>query len=389
MSNRVLLAGALLFSFVILTAAGVPAGAADKDEPELKPGGFAGRSGAVREKLLKEEGGNVASEAAVAAGLKWLALHQAVDGHWGLDDFSKAGKCKCGGPGVKEDIGGTALALLPFLGAGQTHKPAKGQIYSKQIERGLSWLAKKQAQDGQMGLGYQHALATIVLCEAYGMTQDANLKKATQRAVDCSVKWQHKAGGGWRYAPGTAGDTSVTAWHIQALKSAQAAGFDIPKEVWTGATKFLDSVGSADGSGYGYTGNQPSPSMTAAGLLCREHLGYGRRNPALVKGAQALGKVPPTAAYKNLYYYYYATQTMHNLGGNAWDGWNVKMRDLMIDKQDKGQDHQKGSWDPAGDAFGGQFGRLGTTSLALLILEVYYRHVPLYARVNAAKPDEK
>src|SRR5262249_12335379 len=86
--------------------------------------GFGGRWGATREQMLREGGGNTQSEAAVAAGLKWLAQHQSEDGRWGLHDFHKLGKCNCGTPGIHNDAAATAFGLLPFLGAGETHRPS-------------------------------------------------------------------------------------------------------------------------------------------------------------------------------------------------------------------------------------------------------------------------
>jgi hypothetical protein len=68
------------------------------------------------------------------------------------------------------------------------------------------------------------------------------------------------------------------------------------------------------------------------------------------------------------------------------------MRDILIDTQDQGLNpdrrDQKGSWDPSGDPWGGELGRLGDTSLKLLTLEVYYRHLPLYRREIGAMKDE-
>ncbi|MBY0523330.1 MAG: hypothetical protein K2R98_08020 [Gemmataceae bacterium] len=152
----------------------------------------------------------------------------------------------------------------------------------------------------------------------------------------------------------------------------------------TGVNAFLDKVGTQDGSGYGYTGPQATPRMSAAGLFSREQTGWGPKQPALVKGLETMRKLPPAAAFKDMYYYYYATQTVRNLGGDAWKAWNEKMRNQLISTQDQGQNgdkrDQKGSWDPTGDAFGAQFGRLGMTSFCILTLEVYYRHVPLYPR---------
>lgn len=186
------------------------------DEPKLAPGGFGGRTDKGKEHLLKADGGTNRSEAAVAAGLAWLGRHQAEDGSWNLSEFHKDGKCNCGNPGRDDRVTGTALAVLPFLGAGET---ARGGVskptYARNVERALKWLIAKQNAEGEISKGekgsrgYPHAMATMALCEAYGMTKDPALKGPAQKAIDAAVKWQHQAGG-WRYDPKEAGDTDVT-----------------------------------------------------------------------------------------------------------------------------------------------------------------------------------
>jgi hypothetical protein len=349
------------------------------------PGGFGGRSGATRQRLVLEGGGNSKSEAAVAAGLKWLVLHQAPDGHWSLDGFNQHGHCNCSGFGQHNDIAATAFGLLPLLAAGETHKNTKG-VYTKNVARALRYLLSKQARDGNFGGGmYAHGLASIGLCEAYGMTSDPMLKGPAQRALNY-IRAAQADNGGWRYEPRQAGDTSVTGWQLMALKSGQMAGLEVDDSrnpTFARATKFLNSVNTSDGSGYGYLGPSPTPTMTAVGLLCRLYLGTGPRNHGIIGGIHYLQQTPP-GSVNSIYYYYYATQVFHHVGGPDWQAWNAKMRDLLIAKQDKGLDpkkqHQKGSWSPAGDAHGGAGGRLMMTSLSLLTLEVYYRHLPLYRR---------
>ncbi len=363
----------------------------------LVPGGFGGRSGATRQKMLQEAGGNTVSEAAVAAGLKWLSLHQAPDGHWSIDGFRQHGKCNCTGEGNQNnDIAGTAFGLLPFLAAGKTHKPSSDNSYHKVVEKGLKYLISRQNSQGYFGGGayYAQGLASIAMCEAYGLTSDPLLKVSAQRAVNDVMRAQN-ASGGWDYSPGTLRtDTSVSGWQLMALKSGQMAGLEVPKKAMDGATRWLDRVQVPDGAGYGYDGPGDSFTMTSVGLLCREYLGWGPRNPGLIKGVEKLRRdFPPDnyASIHNMYYYYYATQVMHHFGGDAWDKWNPKMRDTLIARQDKGTErfhpHQKGSWSPAGDDHGGAGGRLMTTSLSLLTLEVYYRHLPLYRRDAVTKDD--
>lgn len=350
------------------------------------PGGFGGRSGATREQLLREGGGNTESEAAVAAGLIWLAQHQGDDGRWGLHDFHKLGKCACSMPGMHNDAAATGLGLLPFLGAGESHRPgSKNGVYAKTVERGLRYLIAHQSADGRLGDGYGHGIATIALCEAYGLTADPQLKTAAQRAINCCCAWQGK-NGGFRYTPRMEGDTSVSGWFVQALKSGQLCGLNIPRKTWEGIDRYLDAVAGGEfGETYGYTGpGEGSMSMTAVGLLCREYTGWGPRTPGLQRGIELLQQRPP-GSDADIYYFYYATQVVHHAGGAAWEAWNPLMRDQLIDQQDRGTDpkapHQKGSWTSRdGKVHGGDMGRHGITALSLLTLEVYYRYLPLYRR---------
>jgi hypothetical protein len=355
-----------------------------KEFPDAEPvavlkGPFDGRSGAAKRMLLKKGGGNEQSEAAVAAGLAWLARHQNQDGSWSASALNKVKNCSCGDPGHADPMYGTAIALLPFLGAGHTHK-ANGP-YAKQVERALKWMITRQNADGSFSAnGYIQGMAVIAICEAYGMTKDPMLKGPAQRALKAEIDWQGPDGG-FRYGPKQNGDTSVSSWHIQALQTAKLAGLDVPKATSNGIISFLDKVGTPDGGGYGYTGPAQSPRLTAVGGLGRLYQGWGLRHPGLQRIVQNLRKLMPAQGYNDMYYYYYATQVMHHVGGEAWDQWNPRMRDLLLSSQDKGVDpnkaDQKGSWSPGGFAFADQFGRLGQTCLCLLTLEVYYRHLPL------------
>lgn len=360
--------------------------------PKFVPGGMGGRSGATREKMVREGGGNTRSEACVAAGLKWLARHQAADGSWGPSDFHKDGKCNCSGPGHPDRMFGTSIGLLPFLGAGEVHRGVgKHSVYAKNVERAMRWILSKQNADGVLsGNGYIQGMSALVLCELYGLTSDPTLKGPAQRAINAVVNWQ-APDGGFRYGPKQAGDTSVTGWHVQALKSGMMAGLNVPTAAFTGINNYLDKVSTPDGSGLGYMDAKPTARMTAVGLLCRQYMGWGPRHPGLAKGVDGLrAKMSPTPTYKDMYYYYYATQVLHHMGGEAWDQWNAGangkagMRDMLVNSQDMGTNQerrdQKGSWDPAGDQFVNQMGRLGHTALCILTLEVYYRHLPLYRR---------
>ena len=352
----------------------------------------AARDPRLRVEMVTKEGGTTMTEAAVARGLRWLANHQSADGSWSLNRFHEAGQCNCGDPGgVGGKAPGTALAMLPFLGAGQTHLAGR---YQDTVSRGLRWMIQNQGEDGDLRAGsngtegmYTHGQATIVLCEAFAMTGDEELRVPAQKAVDFVLKAQYDDGG-WRYQPvqdrgqNSYGDTSVVGWQLMALQSARSANLTVPDEAWGRADLYLDSVSSQDGALYSYqirTG--PTPVMTAEALLCRMYLGWTKERPGLVNGVRLLAQDHmPTKGNFNIYYWYYGTQVMHHYGGPEWEEWNVQMRDLLVQSQRR-DGHAAGSWDKDGN-WGSQGGRIYVTSLATCTLEVYYRHLPIFRQIE-------
>jgi hypothetical protein len=347
---------------------------------------YAGRDPSVRARLLAEGGGTNETEAAVARGLRWLARYQNADGSWSLDKFHLAPGAAGDedGLGRQADVAGTALALLPFLGAGQTHRSGD---YRQVVLKGLSWLVQQQKPDGDLrgnGIGdmYAHGQATIVLCEAYAMTRDLQLREPAQKAVDFIIRAQHPAGG-WRYDPGQAGDTSVLGWQLMALRSGKMAYLSVPNTVFVKAANYLDSAQTDQyGGRYGYLpGHDATPTMTAEALLCRQYLGWPREHRGMKAGAYYLLDNLPSAKKLDssqpwFYYMYYATQVMRNMGGTFWQRWNDAMKATLLPTQRK-TGSLAGSWDPV-ERYGAQGGRIYTTSLAICTLEVYYRHMPLY-----------
>lgn len=349
---------------------------------------LAARDPRVRVEMIRQEGGTTLTEAAVSRGLRWLHLHQSNDGSWSLDRFHHTRSCdgRCHGHAtLRSDAAATALVLLPFLGAGQTHLVGR---YQDSVSLGLRWLIEHQEPDGDLRADsegnsgmYAHGQAAIVLCEAYAMTGDAQLQEPAQRAVDFIVAAQHEAGG-WRYRPGEPGDTSVLGWQLMALQSARAADLEVPQHVLENAGHFLDTVADFDGVLYAYMhGKQPTPVMTAEALLCRMYLGWDMSHVGLRNGVdQLIEKHLPDRGRSNFYYWYYGTQVMHHVGGAAWREWNHSVRDVLVDSQET-SGHQAGSWEPQGqhDVTGG---RLYTTALATCTLEVYYRHVPIFRQIE-------
>lgn len=335
--------------------------------------------------LVAQGGGSEGSEIAVARALRWLAAHQCPDGGWNFD-LKKCPTCRgaCSGSGATSEarIAATSLALLPFLGAGQTHRTGN---YREVVQRGLYFLKsqmKRTPQGGSFHEGggrmYSHGLASIVMCEAYAMTRDRTLYGPAQEALNYICYAQDPVGGGWRYTARTAGDTSVVGWQLMALKSGNMAYLSIPAPTLVGAKRFLDSVESGGGARYGYTGpinGSGHEACTPIGLLCRMYMGTPHDDPGLKKGIDWLSKRGPDKA--NSYYNYYGTQVMRHYGGDEWDKWNGVMRDQLVNSQ-ASKGHEMGSWHFSGEKHGDRGGRLYTTAMCTMILEVYYRHLPIY-----------
>jgi hypothetical protein len=176
---------------------------------------------------------------------------------------------------------------------------------------------------------------------------------------------------------------SVTGWFVMALQSARMAGLEVPSPTLERASKFLDEVARDGGSRYAYRIRDGATlTLTAEGLLCRMYLGWERSDPRLQNGVQYLLQNLPTWDEQNVYYWYYATQVMHHMEDSPWRIWNGEMRKMLPEKQVK-RGRERGSWDPNNDRWGGEGGRLYTTCLSLYVLEVYYRHLPLYKTGNS------
>ncbi len=300
-------------------------------------------SGARKGELLERYGGNAASEKSVAAALKWIAEHQDRSGGWTFGHSSVCrGQCKDDGDIPQATNAATALALLPFLGAGQTHLEGS---YKTTVHNGLKFLINRMKVTRSAtpygswhepgGSMYSHGLASIVMCEAYAMTRDPDLLQPAQLALNFIVYAQDPRGGGWRYNPKQAGDTSVVGWQLMAMKSGAMGNLVVPPESFRLANNFLDAMSVNDGAFYGY--DQPTSkvegrqSTTAVGLLCRMYLGWPKDKQGIKDGVAFLSKRGPSV--DDLYYSYYATQVLRQYGGEEWKKWNTVMRDSLIKAQ--------------------------------------------------------
>jgi len=347
--------------------------------------------------------------------------------------------------GRNADSGITALVTLAFLGAGYTHEVglysvqvdrALDWLIRQQDDQGC--LAGDARRYARM---YCHAMATYAMAEALGMQKEAvmdpvvdpdlltpapfvtsvvaassaamfgmppsihgavwsmavgatadsqawtmrrvrelRLRSALLKAVHYTIRQQHE-GGGWRYARGQEGDVSMFGWQLMSLKSAEIAGVKIPTTVRQRMGQFLSSVRQGeDGGLFGYRrGEEITPVMTAEALFCQQMLGFKRDSARNRESVRYLLDHQPRLSELNLYYWYYGTLAMYQYGGQPWKRWNAAVRDPLIDQQVANGDNT-GSWDPNGP-WGRYGGRLYSTAVATLTLEVYYRLLPLY-RMN-------
>jgi hypothetical protein len=221
---------------------------------------------------------------------------------------------------------------------------------------------------------YCHGMATLAIAEAYAMTGDDRLKWWVERAVGYSVAAQNSTDGGWRYRPGDAGDMSQFGWQVMALRTAEISGIAVPERSKRGMQRFLTTLSS--GRHGGLASYRPredvSPTMTAEALACRYFLNAGGDEPTIDEAANYLVANRPERGKLNLYYWYYGSLAMHQVQGNGWEKWNeaLQLRLLPAQRQDG---RFIGTWDPAGDLWGGYGGRVYTTAMGALCLQSYYR----------------
>jgi len=336
-----------------------------------------GRDPASKSAMLDAYGGTAITEAAVLRGLNWLKRNQDnKNGSWSLKGPYK--------DGVRDENreSATAMALLAFQGAG--HTTVRGE-FQMEVRRGTRFLLKRLQDDGNVYRGdlhnhalYTQAQTTMALSELFAMTENDGLRAPTQRAVDFCVRAQSSQGG-WRYRPGRDSDVSVTGWFVVALRSAQMAGLDVPSQVFIDAARFLDSCATRQAMDrYGYKPSEAAkPSMTAEALLCRQYLGWPQDDDRLLSGVRYLLDHPIEWRQENVYYWYYATQVLHHMQGDYWKRWNAVMR-VETPRRQVETGREQGSWDPHNDRWGMYAGRLFTTCFHIYMLEVYYRHLPIY-----------
>jgi len=342
--------------------------------------------------VAERRGGSMQTEAAVQAALKWLAANQAADGRWDPRKTQAGKETKVfghdrQGAGADADTGITALAVMAFMAGGHTHLEGEYQL---NVQKGLEFLLRNQAVDGSLSGNarlfartYCHSMALLAMSEALALTGDSRLIAPVQRGVDFSVYAQNKTDGGWRYQPGDRGDMSQFGWQVLAMHSAANGGIHVPMDTINRMKAFLNACCSGVGNGLAaYRPNQGvSTTMTAEALVCRYFL---EDQVALSTKQQATSRLLrelPSQHHINLYYWYYGTMAMYQTGGEPWEQWNQRLKSALITTQILKGD-EAGSWEPNG-LWAGYGGRVYSTAMSTLCLEVYYRYLPMYEIAEA------
>jgi hypothetical protein len=359
--------------------------------PTRDPETYRARRIEQRRAAALKNGGSVESERAVEASLKWMASVQEPTGFWsaarhggGAAKNDPQGQNRLDG-GLYADSGITGLVVLSYLGAGYTHQEGK---YADVVKPALKWLIDQQNANGYLGgkatrydMMYCHAIATFAIAEAYGMQSDPNsfpeLGDAVRNAIRLICAMQNDDGG-WRYGKGGESDMSMFGWQLMALKSAVNAGIPVPDETRRGMTKFLQAraLGTRGGLA-GYKLNEsPSPAMTAEALFCRQMFNVRPRDGASQEAVSYLRNNLPRLSVYDEYYWYYGTLAMFQQDGQGWEEWNRALRDTLVGLQ-RTQGPLAGSWDPNGK-WAGIGGRLYSTAVSTMSLEVYYRFLRIY-----------
>lgn len=347
-------------------------------------------------------GASQESEEAVARGLRWLAAAQLNDGSWNAQatgagrENRTVGSTVYQGIGRNADTGLTGLALLAFLSAGHTH--AQGE-YAPTVRKGLEYLVSQQLATGDLSgkkqqsnqpadvfsRMYCHGIAAFALSECYAMTGDPTLLQPVSAAASFTIKCQDPASGGWRYVPQDKGDLSQFGWQALALRSAHHGGLQIPEVTWNHMGRFLDSVAGGKSGGLGKYRPQEAPTstMTAEKLTCHLLLERPLSAEAEVEAKRELLSHLPGVGDDNVYYWYYGTLALYQFQDESWKQWNESLQHRLMALQEPDNSYLSGSW-PPDRVWGGYGGRVYSTAMSCLCLEVYYRYLPLYHRSKLA-----
>jgi len=335
-------------------------------------GACVGRLDAADEVLPK----HVTPEAlkAVREGLDYLARSQSDDGAW-----------HDGQGGQAYPVAMSSLACMALLAHGDS--PTRGR-YAPQLEKGTEFLVKCKTKNGLITSPSQesgmpmhgHGFALMYLASVYGMLTKESLREATQEAVVAGVELTSQGqsrAGGWTYIPGGGDEGSVTVTQVQALRAAHNAGFLVPRGTIDEAVRYIERCSTPEG-GIMYSlgaGGGARLSISAAAVATLYNAGeydapVAKRCLDYVWDRFQGGGDRWNKDGHSFYCQLYAAQAFYLSGDEYWDKYFPPIRDHLLSAQNKAD----GSWE--GDGIGKTYG----TSIALIILQLPYKFLPVYQR---------
>ena len=326
--------------------------------------------------------------AAIEQGLAWLAANQTAAGNW-----------------ESNDLGLVGVGALAFLANG--HMPGVGK-YGDNVERALSFIVANAKPSGLLNMAdqrrdmYNHGLATFVLGQAYGMTNDPRIGRALDKALKLIARMQGP-GGGWGYvAKPEDGDLSLCVMQAKALRSAVDSGLEIPAEVIDRAIarvrlhyhpkhgkRNAPEAELKQGPGqftYAVGGGNATVAMAAAGVICLQEFGQyddWRIPKSMEPVTQAIAAVKPQPQHNgtmpfDAYTLNYVGQSLYQVGGTGWREHYPKLRDSLVASQRRDPKNPAidGSWN-AGAHVDGKSGTLYGTAVAVFVLAIPNRYLPI------------
>jgi len=302
------------------------------------------------------------TEKAIERGLAYLAGQQRTNGAWYDYRYRNA-------------MAINSFAMLAMLAGG--HTPGRGP-YGQHVARSVKVHVEAVQSSGLIAHGiphhamYSHGMSTLALAEVYGLTRNERARTALKKATELILRCQNHQGG-WRYQPRVHdADISVTVMQVMALRAARNAGIHVPRETIERAVRYVKGCQTPGGGfSYRYKSGPPGFGRTAAG--CAALLMAGHYDaPQLVGGLKYLNDNRSKVGKWYWYGHYYAAQAMYQAGGTSWDDWYPFIRDELLRKQ-----HPEGFWRQSGRAV---HNNIFETSIALIILQMPYRYLPIFQR---------
>lgn len=318
------------------------------------------------------------TQKAIEAGLEFLARNQTPDGSF-----------RNTRDGATYPVTMTSLAGMAFIAGGNTTSRGPYADNVKKIVRYL--ISQANPSTGIIAAGnengrtmYPHGFAMLFLASVYGMESDEAVRDRMQTVIEKGIKLIASAQsnlGGWYYTPNSGDEGSVTVTQLQALRAAHNAGFVVPEDVIERAIQYLEMCRTPEG-GIRYSfnsGNSTRLPISAAALPCMYSAGDYESEMAEACLAYVFKEFCEDGRNKSwnkngghdFYGHYYAAQAFYQAGDEYWDVYFPSARDQLINMQGQGGE---GAWN--GDGVGPVYG----TAMALTILQLPYKYLPIYQR---------